>query len=116
MLLQSLRPNRARDEISCMADDKVSAPINTSPETDEEVSVFWLAAVLLRNRRLIGACVLAGVAIAVVIALVRPRTYTTTFSFLPQTTQDPSRAGLSSLAGQFGINLGSLGSSQESSQ
>ena len=99
-----------------MADDKVSTPIMTSPETDEEVSVFWLAAVLLRNRRLIAGCMLVGIAIAVVIALLRPKTYTATFSFLPQTTQDPSRAGLSSLAGQFGINLGSLGGSQESSQ
>jgi uncharacterized protein involved in exopolysaccharide biosynthesis len=44
--------------------------------------------------------------------LLRATTYTTTFSFLPQATQDQARAGLTGLAGQFGLNLAALGGSQ----
>jgi len=95
---------------------EAAAPIDPSSGAEQEVSLFWMAAVLLRNRRLIGACAALGFVLALAIAIVRPKTYTTTFSFLPQTTQDPSGAGLSSLAGQFGINIGSLGVSQQSSQ
>ena len=99
-----------------MAEDKVTAPINPQLGSEEEVSLFWMAAVLLKNRRLIAIFAGIGLLIAVGVALVRSKTYTTTFSFLPQTTQDPSASQLSNLAGQFGINLGSSAGGQQSSQ
>jgi uncharacterized protein involved in exopolysaccharide biosynthesis len=76
---------------------------------EEGVSLLWFAAVLLRERRVILVCAAVGIVVSVAIALLRQRTYTTNFSFLPQAAQDQSRAGLASLAGQFGLNLGSLG-------
>jgi len=57
-----------------------------------------------------------GIALSLAIALLRRTTYTTTFSFLPQATQDQSRAGLASLAGQFGISLGAVSGAEQSSQ
>ena len=99
-----------------MAEESAPAPAGLAPGADDEVSLIWMAAVLLRSRRLIATITTVGIALALVIVVLRPKTYTTIFSFLPQTTQDPSRAGLSSLAGQFGITLGSLGGAQESPQ
>lgn len=83
---------------------------------EDGVSLFWLAAVLLRNRRFIAIITAVGIVVSVALALLRQTTYTTTFTFLPQATQDQSRAGLASLAGQFGINLGSLSGAQQSPQ
>lgn len=78
-----------------------------SEPRDESVSLLWLVAVLLRERRLLAAFTAAGAVVGVALALMRPTTYTTNFSFVPQ-TGGSSRAGLSSLAGQFGISLGAL--------
>jgi uncharacterized protein involved in exopolysaccharide biosynthesis len=68
---------------------------------------------LLRQRRTIlmfaGVGLLAGVALA----LIRGRTYSTAFSFLPQTSQGGVRGGLAGLAGQFGIPLSLLGGGEE---
>ena len=50
-----------------------------------------------------------GFLISLIIALFRGTFYTASFSFVPQSAQDQSRAsGLASLAGQFGINLGAV--------
>jgi uncharacterized protein involved in exopolysaccharide biosynthesis len=76
----------------------------------------WIATVMLRERRVVLLLTGLGVALGLAIALLRKPTYTTTFSFLPQSSQDPSRAGLASLAGQFGIALGSMGGGNESPQ
>ena len=103
------------DEIR-MAEERAQAPAGQPGGTEDEVSLLWVAAVLLRNRRLIAIITTVGIVVALVIVVFRPKTFTTTFSFLPQATQDPNRAGLSSLAGQFGINVGSLGAAQESPQ
>jgi uncharacterized protein involved in exopolysaccharide biosynthesis len=81
---------------------------------DESVSVLWILAVLVRERRLLLAFTTAGIILGLAIALLRQTTYTTTFSFLPQATQDQSRAGLVSLAGQFGISLSALGGAEQS--
>jgi uncharacterized protein involved in exopolysaccharide biosynthesis len=99
-----------------MTEERALVPAGPPAGTEDGVSLLWVAAVLLRNRRLIATIATVGIVLALVIVVLRPKTYTTTFSFLPQTTQDPSRAGLSSLAGQFGITLGSLGGAQESPQ
>jgi uncharacterized protein involved in exopolysaccharide biosynthesis len=76
---------------------------------DESVSLLWMVAVLVRDRRLLLAGTAAGLVLGLAVALLRPKTYTTTFSFLPQSDQDASRAGLANLAGQFGISLGAVG-------
>lgn len=85
-------------------------------ETSSEVSPWWLLTVLLRRRRmlLIGAAV--GLVLGSTAAVLRTRTWTTSFSFLPKNGQDASRAGLAGLAGQFGISLGSLGADAEPPQ
>src|SRR4051812_41802651 len=64
-------------------------------------------AVLVRERRRLAVFVAVGMALGVTLALLRPATYTTTLSFVPQTSSG-SRAGLASLAGQFGISLGAV--------
>jgi len=83
---------------------------------DESVSLLWMFAVLVRDRRLLLACTAAGIAIGLTVMLLRAKTFTTTFSFLPQSEQDASRAGFASLAGQFGIPLSALGGTAQASQ
>ncbi len=66
-----------------------------------------LAIVALKRRLLIGGAIV-GMVVGLGIALLSPRHYTTTFSFMPQTAADGNRSGLASLAGQFGVSLGSI--------
>jgi len=83
---------------------------------DEGVSPYWIAAVLLRERRFIAWVTGAGVLLAVAVLLIRRPTYSTSFTFLPQAPDDQSVAGLASLAGQFGISLGNAGKNEQSPQ
>lgn len=78
----------------------------------QDVTLLWIFAVLLRERRTLIAFIGAGLIIAVAVATLRKPMYTTTLSFVPQAGQDQSRAGLAGLAGQFGISLGVTGGSQ----
>lgn len=82
----------------------------------ERVSLLWFATALLRERRVILVCTAVGIVVSAVIALLLQTTFTTTFSFLPQATQDQGRAGLPSVAGQFGISRGALGGAKQSPQ
>jgi uncharacterized protein involved in exopolysaccharide biosynthesis len=60
-------------------------------------------AVLLRRRwRIAGVTLLFGL-IGLGVVFLRPRTYTATFSLVPQALQDDARAGLANLASQFGL-------------
>lgn len=95
------------------SDQKTSSLTGTA---GDGVSVTWIALVLLRGRRLLLFATAAGLLAAIVVIVLRPTTYTSEFAFVPQATQDGSRAGLASLAGQFGINLSSLGGQQQSPQ
>jgi len=86
---------------------------------DDSVSLLWLLAVLVRDRRVILSCTVAGIILGLAIALLRPKSYTTTFSFIPQASPDASRAGLVGLTGlaqQFGMSLGDLGGGMQSPQ
>src|SRR2546421_5321827 len=100
-----------------MTEPRLRPPANEpSIATDESVSLLWLLAVLVRDRRVILSCMAAGIALGLAVALLRPRSYTTTFSFIPQSSQDQSRAGLAGLAQQFGISVGDLASGTPSPQ
>jgi uncharacterized protein involved in exopolysaccharide biosynthesis len=83
---------------------------------DEGVSFYWIAAVLLRERRLIAAITGVGILVAVVVLLFRRPTYSTSFTFLPKAPDEQSMAGLASLAGQFGLSLGNVGKNEQSPQ
>ncbi|HVT40282.1 MAG TPA: hypothetical protein VHE78_14670 [Gemmatimonadaceae bacterium] len=80
-----------------------SAPSRVEPAG---VSFAWLLAVLLIHRRFILVVAGFGLMLSVVGAFLTVPKYTSSFSFSPQTSQDPSRAGLASLAGQLGISVG----------
>lgn len=71
---------------------------------EEEVSLFALATILLRNRWRIFRWMLAGGLLAVLLVLFSPPKYVASASFIPQGT-DISRSGLANLAGQFGLSL-----------
>jgi uncharacterized protein involved in exopolysaccharide biosynthesis len=75
-----------------------------------------MLAVLVRDRRVLFASTAAGIALGLTVMLLRAKTFTTTFSFVPQSEQDAGRAGLASLAGQFGIPLSALGGTAQASQ
>jgi uncharacterized protein involved in exopolysaccharide biosynthesis len=64
--------------------------------------------VVVHDRKILFGAAAIGVTIGLAIAVLSPRHFTTTFSFMPQTASDGGRAGLASLAGQFGVNIGSI--------
>lgn len=80
----------------------------------EGVPLFRLAAIVLRERRLVRLVMAAGLAITLAVALLRPSTYTTSFTFLPQETSEQNGAALASLAGQFGLSLGAGAGAEQS--
>ncbi len=83
---------------------------------ERRVSLLLIVALLLRERRAIIVAVCFAVAASLVFVLLKARTYTTSFSFVPQAAQDPSRAGLASLAGQFGVSVGAAAGGAQSPQ
>ena len=82
----------------------------------EQISLLLILAMLLRERRFILVCTAVSFVIALIFALFKGQTYTSSFSFLPQQAQDPSRAGLTSLAGQLGFSIGGTAAGGPSSQ
>ena len=81
-------------------------------DREEDVSLLWLVGVMLRERRLILLFAAIGAALSLSVGLLRDRTWTATFSFVPQAGKNPA-AGLASLAGQFGVSLSSLAGDQQ---
>ncbi len=93
-----------------MTETRIRPPSNEpSIAKDESVSLLWLLAVLLRDRRVIVSLTAAGLILGLAVALLRPKSYTTSFAFVPQASPDQNRAGLAGLAQQFGIPLSALG-------
>ena len=70
-----------------------------------EISLFALGTTLLRHRWRIARWMAVGGFLAALIALFRPALYVASGSFVAQGATDPSRSGLASLAGQFGVTL-----------
>ncbi len=80
------------------------------------MTLLGLLATLLRHVRTIVLITVGLAVLAVAYVLLRPRTYTTAFSFLPQVTTDPGRAGIAGLAGQLGLAIPSGAGQSESPQ
>jgi uncharacterized protein involved in exopolysaccharide biosynthesis len=79
----------------------------------EERSVWWYLALAVRRRRLIVTIPPLVVAISVTLALVQPRQYRASGSFLPQESSTPP-SGLTQIALQFGLrSVGRATSSPE---
>ena len=77
----------------------------------DEVSIFAIGALLVRNRWRIVRWAFAGAVLALALSWTRPALFRASASFIPQGA-DASRAGLASLAGQFGVSIPSGGSGQ----
>lgn len=77
---------------------------------DGEVSLYAVATALLRHRWRILTWMLIGGFVTAFIVWSRPALYVASASFVPQET-DAGRAGLASLAGQFGVSLPSANQS-----
>lgn len=80
----------------------------------EDMSLLRTIAILFRDRRIVLVITSIGMVVGLALAVMRKSSYTSNFSFLPQAVQDPSRAGLASLASQFG--LGAFGGGAQPSQ
>lgn len=88
-------------------------PVDRDPEVPEaldtrEPTLSWVLARLLRERRTLFVCTGIGAVLGLLVALLRPATYTTSFSFTSQSSDRAAGGSLASLAGQFGLSLGSL--------
>src|ERR1051325_8055130 len=71
---------------------------------NEEISLFALGTILLRNRWRIVRWMLLGGVLAALSVVNKPLVYTATASFMPQGV-DAGRSGLAGLAGQFGVTI-----------
>ncbi len=80
-----------------------SMPEDTWRDRDE-LSLFALGIITLRNRWRIARWMVAGGALAALAAFTKPALYVASTSFIPE-GNDPSRSGLASIAGQFGVAL-----------
>lgn len=76
--------------------------MNSASRVDD-VSLVGLLSPILRNRYVIARIVAAVFLTVIVVALLQPRTYSGSASFMPQSRRVPS--SLAGLAGQFGFGL-----------
>ena len=77
-------------------------------KSDGELSMFVLGTTLLRSRWRIARWTILGAVLAALTVVTKPALFRASASFAPQ-GNDQSRAGLASLAGQFGLSLPSTG-------
>ena len=87
---------------------------NAPWESDDEISLVEIMSTLLRQRRIFTRTFLVIASIGVLVPLVRPSRYTSSVSFLPESSE-PSATGALALARQFGVSLGG-GSDERSPQ
>jgi len=93
-----------------MREDHVENREPSIPEAvvGSEPTLAWVAAILLRERRRLLWATVIGAGLGLLVALLRPASYTTSFSFTPQSPDGAPAGGLANLAGQFGVSLGAL--------
>jgi hypothetical protein len=88
----------------------VAVPV--APDSADDVSLFDALNALLRYRATIITLTVLVTAALIAFALLRPRMYTSTSSFVPESTRAPS--SLSGLAAQFGVTVPSQQSTESS--
>ncbi len=81
----------------------------TRPRPDDEISLVEVATLLLAQRRTILGVTTVFVLLSVVFALIKPTEYTSTGSFVPESSEG-APSGALALAAQFGVSLGGAGS------
>jgi uncharacterized protein involved in exopolysaccharide biosynthesis len=75
-------------------------------KVSSDPTLIDIVSALLRQRLFIARLVLFGALLGAIIGLLLPRTYTGDFSFTPQES-GPQGGGLSAIASDFGLNIGS---------
>jgi uncharacterized protein involved in exopolysaccharide biosynthesis len=73
-------------------------------EDDDRMSLLAVGTILLHDRWRIARWALLGIVAGLAVAATRQPIFSATASFIPK-GNDPSRSGLQSLAGQFGVSL-----------
>jgi len=81
------------------------------PRSGDEISVLGLVIVLLRHRRLVVIVPIVAALLAVLVALVLPRSYRSTASLTPQ-SEEAQLSQLAGLASQFGISVPTGGTAE----
>src|SRR5215212_757552 len=89
------------DSVSSQRSPVVSMP--HEGEGDSDLSLVAAINVVLRRRLLVMRLVGVLVALAITLALLRPQTYTSSTSFVPQTSRGPTSAG-GGIAAQLGLS------------
>lgn len=86
----------------------VRPPASTHAQVEweeDEISLLNLANILLRHRRTVLALTIVLPVLVAAYSVVQPRSFTATSSFMPQGSRDGEGGRISSLAGQFGIDV-----------
>lgn len=104
-------PSLERDE-STLVHRAGNLAVPADPDPAEDVSLFDALNALLRFRRTIITLTVLVTAAMIVFAVLRPRAYTSTASFVPEATRAPT--SLSGLAAQFGVTVPSQQSTESS--
>lgn len=86
-------------------DPDAGGPMRTVQSPQEEVSLLAIVNVILRHRRLLIALPFVFAVFTLAGKLREQRTYTSTTSFLPQSSETRSGGGLANVAAQFGFRM-----------
>jgi uncharacterized protein involved in exopolysaccharide biosynthesis len=89
--------------VSHRTEHGASVQPGNAPSGSEEISILGLLVVILRYRGLVALTAALLATIVVSVTLLRPRTYTSESTFMPQNKRNPT--GLTGLAAQFGFTL-----------
>ncbi|HEY0970500.1 MAG TPA: Wzz/FepE/Etk N-terminal domain-containing protein [Gemmatimonadales bacterium] len=90
-------------------DERLRLKMGAPSRPDDDVSLAWLLGVLRRRRFLIAACALLPAVALAVILLVKPRMYTASASFVPQ-SKEANLGNFAGLAAQLGVAVPQDGS------
>ena len=86
-----------------MTDPRVAA-VPMSRE-DESISLLQFGAFLLRRRKMIIVVGAIGAFLGLATSLIKPRVFTSSVTFIPQSSEGASVSGLAVAASQFGLRL-----------
>ncbi|MBD8490092.1 exopolysaccharide biosynthesis protein [Echinicola sp. CAU 1574] len=86
---------------------------NTTPNTDDEIDLLALAKTVWNQRKLVFRIVGLFVILGLLVAILSPKEFTASGTYLPQTTEGGKGGSLGGLASLAGINLGGAGGGSE---